>query len=176
MILNHLRALQQSGAGEIEEVILLHGGRTNGLPEGFSLPADVVKFYERFGESILNEESETGAWARVVTPEEFNRIDAAIMGGERVASGPFENWFALVDVEDGNYIAIDLSVEHQGKCLDAFHETFAIPSYVDVVAASFTDLLNRFLDHKEDTAYWLDEAFESLGEAFGMYGIEPAEE
>jgi len=114
------------------------------LPEGFSLPADVVKFYERFGESILNEESETGAWARVVTPEEFNRIDAAIMGGERFASGPFENWFALVDVEDGNYIAIDLSVEHQGKCLDAFHETFAIPSYVDVVAASFTDLLNRF--------------------------------
>jgi len=36
VILNHLRALQQSGAGEIEEVILLHGGRTNGLPEDFS--------------------------------------------------------------------------------------------------------------------------------------------
>lgn len=36
VVLNHLRALQQVGAGDIEEVILLHGGRTNGLPKDFS--------------------------------------------------------------------------------------------------------------------------------------------
>ena len=73
--------------------------------------------------------------------------------------------------KDGNYVAIDLNPEHAGLCYDAFHETFAMPGYVNVVASSFSDLLCRLLDHKEDSTYWLQEGFVPLGEAFALYDI-----
>jgi hypothetical protein len=144
-----------------------------GLPqvaEGLLLPADVVRFYERVGGMVLHKDGRCGSWARIVTPREFNRIDAVILGGEMFATGPFEYWHAIVDVQDGNYLAVDIGSEHSGKCLDCFHETFAMPGYVSVVASSFTDLLLRMMKHIEDSAFWLQDEFEALGEGFALYG------
>ena len=85
--------------------------------------------------------------------------------------GPFCWWFAIADVVDGNYVAIDLNHEHLGLCYDAFHETFAMPGYVNVIASSFTDMLERLLNHKEDSTYWIQDEFKPLGEAFALYGF-----
>ena len=144
-----------------------------GLPRvasGLILPADVVQFYERAGGMIINKQGRCGSWARIVRPDEFNRIDAVILGGEMFATGPFEFWHAMVDVQDSNYLAIDIGPTHRGICLDCFHETFAMPGYVKLVATSFTDLLNRFVNHMEDSAFWLQDDFEALGEGFELYG------
>lgn len=145
-----------------------------GMPEvahGLVLPADVARFYERTGGMIVNKHGRYGSWARIVRPDEFDRIDAVILGGEMFATGPFEFWHAIADVEDGNYLAIDIGAKHSGKCLDCFHETFAMPGYVSVVANSFTDLLNRLINHREDSAYWLQDDFEAIEEGFALYGF-----
>ena len=140
------------------------------VEENLIIPADVVRFYERTGGMIINKNGHGGSWARIVGPDEFQRIDATILSGEMFASGPFSYWHTIVDVQDGNYLSIDLSKEHNGKCLDCFHETFAMPGYVGVIASSFTDLLNRILSHKDDSAYWLQDDFKELDEAFMMHG------
>lgn len=144
-----------------------------GLPQvapGLELPADVVRFYERAGGMVLRKDGRCGSRARIVTPQEFDRIDSTIVG-EMFAAGPFKYWYAIVDVEDGNYLAIDIGHDHSGKCLDCFHETFADPGYVKVVALSFTDLLMRIINHQDDSAFWLQDEFEALGEGFALYGI-----
>ena len=143
------------------------------LSGGLELPSDLQRFYERCGGLVVNKDGECGSWARIVSPDEFQRIDATIMGGEMFASGPFQHWYAIVDVQDGNYLAIDVGREHNGKCLDCFRETFAMPGYVSVIASSFSDLLIRLRDHKEDSAFWLQDDFSSLGEGFELYGIKP---
>lgn len=100
-----------------------------GLPQvaaGLKLPGDVARFYERVGGVVLHNDGRRGSRARIVTPQEFDRIDSTIVG-EMFAAGPFKYWYAIVDVEDGNYLAIDLGPGHCGKCLDCFHETFADP-------------------------------------------------
>lgn len=145
----------------------------NGLPvvpSTLELPPDLRRFYEVAGGSVVYGQRKCSP-ARIVAPEEFQRVDLAI-SGEEIVPGPFEYWFAIADVADGNYIAIDLHPDHQGLCYDCFHETFAIPGEVRIIADSFTDLLHRLLRHDEDSSFWLEESFQPLGEAFTLYGYE----
>ena len=140
------------------------------LPEQVSLPSDVREFFELAGGVVFLSERACPGPVRILGPDEVQRIDLAITG-DHFASGPFSWWFAIADVVDGNYIAIDLNPEHLGLCYDAFHETFAMPGYVNVIASSFSDLLQRLLKHKEDSTYWLQDDFKPLGEAFALYGF-----
>jgi antitoxin YokJ len=142
------------------------------LPSGFAVAVDLRQFYELAGGGVIHEDRICPGPARIVGPEEFQRIDMTICA-EVITPGPFEYWFAIADVADGNFIAIDLHPDHSGMCYDCFHETFAIPGYVSIIASSFSDLLHRLLHHTEDSSYWLEEGFEPLGEAFRLYGHEP---
>jgi len=139
------------------------------LPADVQLPDDLRAFYERAGGAVLYADHVCAGHQRVLGPSEVKRVDQVITG-ERFATGPFPWWYAIVDVRDGNYVAIDLNPEHHGLCYDAFHETFATPGYVSVIAGSFSDLLARLLNHQEDSSYWLQEGFKPLGEAFALYG------
>ena len=140
------------------------------LPNGLSLPSDLHEFYEIAGGAVLFSKRVCPGRVRILGPEEVQRIDLAITG-KQFATGPFEWWFAIADVMDGNYIAIDLNPKQPGWCYDAFHETFAEPGYVNVIASSFSDLLRRLLNHKHDSSYWLQPDFKPLGEAFALYGF-----
>ena len=142
------------------------------VPPGFFLPLDLQRFYELAGGGVIYEKRQCPGPTRIVGPEEFVRIDVAI-AGEIISPGPFEYWFAMADVSDGNFIAIDLHPGHCGMCYDCFHETFMWPGCVNIIARSFTDLLRRLLRHTDDSDYWTEEGFEPLGEAFKLYGHEP---
>jgi hypothetical protein len=56
-----------------------------------------------------------------------------------------------------------------------FHETFAMPGYVAVIATSFTHLMRQLLDHNDDSSFWLQDEFTAFGEAFALYGYESIE-
>jgi len=138
------------------------------LADDLSLPADLVEFYELTGGVTIGDGSE-GSPIQVLGPA-VERLDVTV-AGEVFESGPFKYWFALADVDDGNYLAIDLHPEHCGKCYDTFHETFPFPGYVNIIASSFTDLLNRLVQQPMEAGYyWLDQSFESEGDAFALYG------
>lgn len=137
------------------------------LPHGMLLPADLLYFYGKAGGAVLF--GSRNSPTIILAPDQFQRIDLGICG-ECFASGPFEHWFALADVQDGNYIAIDLNPRFCGHCYDAFHETFAMPGYVAIVASSFTNLLERLLAAEGRCSYWLQDDFQQLGEAFDQYG------
>lgn len=139
------------------------------LPEGVTLPADLREFYERCGGAVLFSEHVIAGPTRILGPHEVQRIDQKIIG-EPFESGPFAWWYAIAEVGERSYIAIDLSPQHQGLCYDAFRETFARPGYMNVIAGSFSDLLGRLLAHKEDSTYWLQEDFKPLGEGFALHG------
>ena len=142
------------------------------IPGNVMLPGDLKEFYELAGGATLGCGRVCPGPVRILGPTELVRIDQAVLG-EHVSTGPFSWWYALADVVDGNYISIDLSPEHQGSCLDSFHETFAEPGYVNVVASSFSDFLQRLLNHDDDSSYWLQDGFAPLGKAFRLRGYEP---
>ncbi len=85
------------------------------------------------------------------------------MGEE--STGIEKTWYAVADVQDGNYIGIDLKPEKLGLCYDCFHETIGVPGYCKVIAQSFTELLEQFLKHG-DSSWWLREQFTGYGDAY----------
>jgi len=141
------------------------------LPEGLRLPDDLARFYQQCGGATLFADRPNTGPIRNLGPDEIERIDITIVG-DKFASGPFGQWYALVDDQDGNYLGIDMGEEHNGKCYDLFHETFARPGYVGVIATSFSHLLQQLLSHEDDTSFWLQDDFSGFGEAFELYGYE----
>jgi hypothetical protein len=64
-------------------------------------------------------------------------------------------------VQDGNYVAADLSSVNGSYCwmIDCFHETYGSD---DVIALSFSEFLQQALDTGPEF-YWLQENFKSYG-------------
>jgi antitoxin YokJ len=89
------------------------------IPDDMTLPPDLGEFYSLAGGALLFANRVCPGPIRILNPQEFVRIDVAITG-ELFSAGPFQWWFALADVMDGNYIAIDLNPDHHGVMLRRF--------------------------------------------------------
>jgi len=88
--------------------------------------------------------------------EGFHRTRFDIFGHEEDVFGPPE-LFTICDVQDGNFVAPDLSKGTAAKCpvVDCFHETFGESAYQPhTIAESFTDFLRQALE-SGTKLYWL---------------------
>ncbi|MDX1944353.1 MAG: SMI1/KNR4 family protein [Pirellulaceae bacterium] len=135
------------------------------VPSDLRLPPDVVSFYQRFGEGRLFTEDGDDPPCHLLPPDKFVQVGLAMLG-EATTTGVERSWYALADVRDGNFLAIDLLPTQLGRVYDCFHETYGEPGYCNVIALSFTELLNRLAD-AEGQPYWLDEDFGGYGDAYG---------
>jgi hypothetical protein len=132
------------------------------LPRGLALPPDLEQFYTRFSEAKLFGHPSDPRY-HILPPNEFLQIGFAIYG--QPTTEPLQqSWYALAHVQDGNYIAIDCHPDRLGYCYDAFHETVDDLSYCQVIAHSFTELMDRALE-AGDHAWWLDAKFKGYGYA-----------
>jgi hypothetical protein len=146
----------------------LSGGQLPTIPPALRLPTDLVAFYQRFSEARLFGGDGEEPSCRVLRPDEFVQVGEAIMG-EPETVGIEHSWFALIDVQDGNYLGIDLSPQRLGRCYDCFHETYGEPGYCTVVALSFTELLQRIAE-AEGEPFWLADGFSGHGDAYDHVG------
>ena len=133
------------------------------IPPDFRLPDDLAAFYEQFSEAGLFSDDGFDPRCHILPPDQFAQVGSFILG-EATTTGIECSWFALADVRDGNYIAIDLLPSRLGWCYDCFHETYGDPSYCEVIALSFTELLNHLAD-AEDRLFWLEDDFKGYGNA-----------
>lgn len=134
------------------------------IPPDLQLPLDLAAFYQQFSEANLFSDDGIDPPCRLVPPAEFVPVGIAIMG-EPPETRIERSWYAVADVRDGNYLAIDLLPSRLGRCYDCFHESYGEPGYCTVIALSFTELLNRIAE-AEGNAFWLDEDFEGYGDAY----------
>jgi antitoxin YokJ len=123
------------------------------LPDGVSLPDDLVAFYELCGGATLFESS--GAWRvsgprelvsaapRLLTPElaeELRRTEP-----EHVASTCFvfaDNGGASTD----EHLVVDLHPDRRGRFYETFWDRYGAPGDMPIVAASVADALRWLLD------------------------------
>jgi hypothetical protein len=126
------------------------------------LPPDLAEFYSRFSEARLFGPVSDPRY-HILPPAEFVRIGLVVYGQQ--SSNPLQHsWYALAHVQDGNYIAIDCHPSRVGYCYDVFHETADDLSYCQIIALSFTELLN-LAAIAGDSAWWLKEDVKGYGYA-----------
>lgn len=66
--------------------------------------------------------------------------------------------YALCDVQDGNYVLVDVAKEEDSRypLIDGFHETWPDPEYCTPIARSFSEFLEQVLRTRR-SLYWIPE-------------------
>jgi cell wall assembly regulator SMI1 len=112
---------------------------------GCELPADLRAFYTRIGRAELRD------CFQLLSIEEFRRTGAALQGDEWADSEPV-SWYAFCEVDNGDFVGIDLEASSLGehRVLDCDHENV---SSRRVIARSFSDFLERALSFENGRYY-----------------------
>jgi hypothetical protein len=132
---------------------------------GHSLPNDLRLFHETYNTVTLFPTGDYQATYRFVPVSQIHPTRQDVYGLDADEWGP-STWLTVCDVQDGNYVAIDVLSKDGDNCsyIDCFHEVFAVPGYSKIVARSFTELLRRALQGG-DNHYWLLDGFVGYGDS-----------
>lgn len=134
------------------------------------LPDDLAAYYSQYGEARLFGKNSPAY--RIVPPDDFVQVNYAVLGEWADEDSPESSMYALVDLLDSNYVAIDLAPERCGLMYDVFHETVGDLRRYKIIAKSFTEFLSGAAN-AHGRAWWLDPYFVGYGYA-AMPGRPPA--
>jgi cell wall assembly regulator SMI1 len=127
---------------------------------GCALPSDLRDFYLGMGGARLFSDPRY----RILGPEDVRPVKLDVPGASELTLP--EGWLSIGDVQDGNYVAIDLPAKPSGEVwfIDCFHETIGEPGGNEIIALSFAEFLERALGAGE-MFYWLEDGFRGYGDA-----------
>ena len=125
---------------------------------GWKLDPDLRAFYLHCNGAELIERLPDTPY-RVLPLSKIVRARVAIFGtiNDDDAHGPASMW-AICDVQDGNYVLVDVARQENGRypLVDGYHEAWPNPKYCGPVASSFSEFLEQVLRTRRGL-YWLGE-------------------
>ena len=136
-----------------------------GLPrieECHLIPDDIFEFYEICGGIDLFLDAEFSI--SIVCPDRFQLANPVIIG-EKVEDDISSSWY-IIAFDNSDYLTIDLNKERLERCYDSFWDSHGLIGECPIIAMSFTDLLTRLIINKGQRWYWLQDDFETLGDAY----------
>jgi len=123
---------------------------------GWKLDPDLRAFYLHCNGAELIERPPDTPY-RVLPLSKIVRARVAIYGEDDDKWGP-ASVYALCDVQDGNYVLVDVARQENGRypLFDGDHEAWPDPAYCKQVARSFSEFLEKVLRTRR-RLYWLGE-------------------
>jgi hypothetical protein len=123
---------------------------------GWKLDPDLRAFYLHCNGAELIERLPDTPY-RILPLSKIVRARVAIYGEDDEKWGP-ASVYALCDVQDGNYVLVDVARQENDRYLlfDGDHEAWPDPSYCKQVAHSFSEFLEQVLRTRRGL-YWLGE-------------------
>jgi cell wall assembly regulator SMI1 len=137
---------------------------------GYRLPEDLKAFYRRYRSvTICDSEEELSRGCcncRFVPVSKMHRTRIDIYGEDIDYYGP-STWITVCNINDGNYIALDLASGegNERNYILCDHEVFAEPGESPVIARCFTELLKRVL---HGPSFWIGSGFMTYGDALPL--------
>ncbi len=115
---------------------------------GWTLDPDLRAFYLHCNGAELFKRLPDAPY-QILPLAEVVRARVAIFGKDEDRLGPASQ-YAICDVQDGNYILIDVSKQENGRypIIDGDHEAFPDPKYCEQISNSFSEFLDRALRSK----------------------------
>ncbi len=128
----------------------------------FHFPTDLKEFYRKY-KSVRLFYSEGVYTYRFVPIGEIHPTWIDIFGKD-TGEWASRTLLTICDVMDGNYIAIDTmpKIGNEYYFIDCFHETFGVSGKNEIIAKSFTELLEKAL-HGGSELYYLQKGFTGYG-------------
>lgn len=123
---------------------------------GWRLDPDLRAFYLHCnGAELIKRLPDTPY--RILPLAQVVRARVAIYGEDDDRWGP-ASVYALCDVQDGNYVLVDVARSEHGRypLFDGYHEAWPDPQYCRQIASSFSEFLEQVLRTRRNL-YWLGE-------------------
>src|SRR5262249_38160131 len=121
------------------------------------------EFYEECGGVSLYEGKDYAI--RIVGPSEVlqaNPLIRGVRGEDDISFG----WYIIAGEPSDQAISIDFDKSRLGRCYDSFWDRHAIAGSSEIIALSFTELVERLYANRGEPWYWLQKDFEDLGDAY----------
>ena len=134
-----------------------------------TLPDDVREFYEVCGGAALFKDADYAV--TIVPPHEFVLANPVIVG-ERYEEDITSNFYIVAREAEGEHLTIDLDAERLGRCYDSFSDRHGIVGETQIIALSFTDLLNNLINNRGNYLYWIEDDHVYLGDAYDDVELE----
>jgi hypothetical protein len=95
---------------------------------------------------------------RIYPLAQIHRARVVMRKSDTDAAGP-ASWYALGEVQDSNFILLDVSQQHEGRypIRDGYNEAFPHPDYCRQIAGSFSEFLAGAL-RSAGRWFWLRDA------------------
>ena len=121
---------------------------------GWPLDPDLRAFYLHCNGAELIERLPDTPY-RILPLPKIVRARVAIYGEDDDKWGP-ASMYTLCDVQDGDYVLVDVSQQESGRYLlmDGYHEAWPNPEYCGLVAHSFSQFLEAAIRSRRPV-YWL---------------------
>jgi hypothetical protein len=121
---------------------------------GWRLDPDLRAFYLHCNGAELIERLPDTPY-RILPLSKIVRARVAIYGEDDDKWGP-ASVYALCDVQDGNYVLVDVSRQENSRypLFDGDHEAWPDPAYCKQVASSFSEFLAQVLRTRR-SLYWI---------------------
>ncbi|MBZ4417216.1 SMI1/KNR4 family protein [Myxococcus sp. RHSTA-1-4] len=121
---------------------------------GWKLDPDLRAFYLHCNGAELIERLPDTPY-RILPLSKIVRARVAIYSEDDNKWGP-ASVYALCDVQDGNYVLVDVARQENGRypLFDGDHEAWPDPAYCKQVASSFSEFLEQVLRTRR-SLYWL---------------------
>lgn len=133
-----------------------------------TLPKDVEDFYKECGGIKFFNRSEYAI--EIVSADKVQLSNPIILpeGWEQDISSDdiSNNWYVVAQAGPEQRISIDFHLDRLGKCYDSFWDIHASPGDCQIIAISFTELLEKIFDCRGGYWFWLADDFVSLGDAY----------
>jgi cell wall assembly regulator SMI1 len=123
---------------------------------GWKLDPDLRAFYLHCDGAELIERLPDSPY-QILPLADIVRARVAIYGEDDDQWGP-ASVYAVCDVQDGNYVLLDVARQEDGcyPLIDGYHEAWPDPKYCSQVARSFSEFLEQVLRTRRNL-YWLGE-------------------
>ena len=123
---------------------------------GWKLDPDLRAFYLHCNGAELIERLPDTPY-RILPLSKIVRARVAIYGEDDEKWGP-ASVYALCDVQDGNYVLMDVSRQENDRypLFDGDHEAWPDPDYCRQIASSFSEFLEQVLRTRR-SLYWIPE-------------------
>lgn len=134
----------------------------------YVLPDDLIAFYRLCGGLRLF--TEAPFCLEIVPPDRMLVANPVILAGastddlEASKDHASWSWYIIGEGENSQFITIDLSLKHLGRCYDSFWDRH--PGNSEVIAFSFTSFLTQIVAAQGEDWYWHLPDFAPLGYPF----------
>lgn len=112
---------------------------------GWHLDSDLRAFYLHCNGAELFKRLPDAPY-RILPLTEISRARVAIYGEDDDRWGP-SSMYTLCDVQDGDYVLVDVASEENGRypCTDGYREAWPNPDYCERISRCFSEFLEKAL-------------------------------